>query len=401
MENKKYTYYTTEELLQDDYFISSMRHPTIESENFWNALITEGKIKKEDYDLSRHFVLFIQTPKVKLTKNEASDMWMNIEVENKKRLQKKIHYLYALSSAAAVACIIVLAVFFFPPGKPGTDIYQMAGIDIRNIQKPAIQGDDVQLVLTNKNQIVLKEKEPAVEYNTKGEVSINSQAVEQTAIQNNNKNEISYNQLVTPRGRQSRLILSDGSKLWVNAGSYVVYPVVFTGKTREIYVDGEILLEVAKDKAHPFIVKTDKMEVNVTGTSFNVCAYTGDATQSVVLVSGSVNIKTVDNIETDLTPNQLFTYTADGSQVKNVDVNDYILWKDGLYQYKSEKLASILKRLSLYYGKRIECSDSVANIVCSGKLDLKEDLDKVLTGLTKTIRVQCKKENGVYYITNY
>lgn len=400
MEKKDYSYYTTEELLQDDYFISSMRHPNAESKAFWDTLIAEGKVKKEEYELSRYFVLYIQVPKTKLNRNEASDMWMKIEVENKKRLQKMIRRLYTFGSVAAVACIVVLtgAIILFE--KTSSDTSQMAGLNIQQIPKPEMRVDEVQLILANKNQVVLKEKQSTVEYSKKGEVRVNSQAVEQDTVQDMNEDEVAYNQLVTPKGRHSTLILSDGSKLWVNAGTYVAYPVVFRGKTREIYVDGEVFLEVAKDKAHPFVVKTNKLDVNVTGTSFNVCAYADDPSQAIVLVSGSVNIKTVDNIETTLIPNQLFTYTADGSQVKNVDVDDYILWKDGLYQYKSEKLAFILKRLSLYYGKRMECSDSVANIVCSGKLDLKEDAEKVLTGLAHTIRVQCKKENGVYYITN-
>lgn len=397
MKRKDYSYYTTEELLQDDYFISSMRHPTTESEDYWKCLVEEGKIKREDYEISRNFILYVQPPKSKLTKNESTDLWMKIEVENKKRLKKMIRHLYIFSSS--VACLLlVVGVFWFTKEVKITRPIQ-AALQIEQIKKLDIQSNDIQLVLANNNQITLEEAQTDVEYSKKGEIKVNSKVIEQQVVSEEVSAEPAYNQLVTPKGRHSTLLLSDGSKLWVNAGTHVVYPVTFTGKNREIYVEGEVFLEVAHDKKHPFIVKTEKMDINVTGTSFNVCAYKNEQEQAVVLVTGSVNIKTVDKIETTLEPNQLFSHTSRGSRVKTVDVNDYILWKEGLYQYKSEKLSSILKRLSLYYGKQIECSESVASIVCSGKLDLKEDMDKVLSGLAATVRVKCEKKDGVYYIS--
>ncbi|GHV47845.1 hypothetical protein FACS1894181_02160 [Bacteroidia bacterium] len=87
-------------------------------------------------------------------------------------------------------------------------------------------------------------------------------------------------------------------------------------------------------------------------------------------------------------------------EVKTVDVDVYISWKSGIYQYESETLGVILTRLSQYYGQEISCSPQSACLKCSGKLDLKDDLDEVLSGIAKTAPVICHFSENKYLITN-
>ena len=127
---------------------------------------------------------------------------------------------------------------------------------------------------------------------------------------------------------------------------------------------------------------------------------TEDENNDIVLVTGSVHVRTTSGGETALKPNQRFSYAADGTAtVEEVDVYDYICWKDGLMRFKSEKLSNILKRLSDYYGKEIRWSKEIEDLKCSGKLDLKEDIEKVLTGLTKMIPVVYSKKGESYYFS--
>jgi ferric-dicitrate binding protein FerR (iron transport regulator) len=126
------------------------------------------------------------------------------------------------------------------------------------------------------------------------------------------------------------------------------------------------------------------MNIAVLGTSFNVTAYTADKEQSVVLVTGAVEVNTDSNKKIALTPNNRLTYTGGQLDVENVDASLYVSWVEGLYIYNSEKLGTILDRLSRYYGKTITYDARVSELRCSGKLDMKDELLDVLAGLAQT-----------------
>lgn len=413
---KKYSKYTMDELLLDDYFISSVLHPTSESQEFWEYLIQNGYVKADDFEKASFFVRATQSPKEKMFRKEKEMLWEKIEIGNKKNLKNKIRNLYIFSIAAA-ACIFLLigvSVSLYFAHHPEEKEYDPMALLKKNSDMQ--ESSEIRLVLSESKQMSFEENNTEVKYNEKGEVNVNSQAVvkekkHSSVVKEESRREVSkikneevvYNQLIVPKGKHSTLLLSDGTKLWINAGSHVVFPVIFEKDKREIYVNGEVYLEVTRNETCPFIVKTDRMQVNVLGTSFNVKSYDADKADDVVLVTGSVKVKTENGQETGLVPNQRFSCTADGvSNVETVDVYDYICWKDGLLRYKSESLAAILKRLSDYYGVEIQWDVEIENVSCSGKLDLKEDLEKVLTGLTKMIPVKFSKREMCYYFSmNY
>ena len=200
-----------------------------------------------------------------------------------------------------------------------------------------------------------------------------------------------------PNGERKQVILPDGSIVWLNANSVLIYPEKF-GKTRTLFLSGEGHFTVTKDKERPFIVKTKEMDVQVLGTSFNVMAYETDESSSVVLVTGAVQVDTKDDEDFRLEPNRMFSYYQGECDIKEVNVNDYILWKDGLYTYRSEHLSVILDRLSRYYGKKISYKFDVADLKCSGKLDMQEDLEVVLDGLSQTAPILYKKIDEEYIV---
>jgi ferric-dicitrate binding protein FerR (iron transport regulator) len=208
--------------------------------------------------------------------------------------------------------------------------------------------------------------------------------------------------LIVPQGKRSLLTLSDGSKIWLNARTRVVYPTTFDETKREIFVDGEAFLEVFHNEKCPFIVKTKELQLEVLGTSFNIMAYEKDTVQSIVLVSGSVKINSKNKKETILTPSEMYSCTNGMSEVKTVNVTDYISWKSGVYQYKNEYLSVILQRLSRYFGQDISYSPEVARLKCSGKLDMKDSLSLVLNGISKTAPIvwQFDESKNQYRIRN-
>ena len=269
--------------------------------------------------------------------------------------------------------------------------------DIVAVKKPSISTDQTLLILSEEKQIAIQGKESNLHYNQQGKLNVNSQTISQEA-ENKKKKKI-YNQLIVPAGKRSSITFSDGTRIWLSASSRVVYPIEFMENKREIYVEGEAFLDVYHDENRPFIVKTNKIDIRVLGTTFNVCAYENENTQTVVLVTGKVEVKTNNNEIKTLTPNNLLAYNDQkGISVHPVDVQEYIAWKDGFYQFKQESLKVITKKLNKYYGKTIIVDKCLTQITCSGKLDLKEELDDVLRTLIQTVPAQITKSNGEIYI---
>lgn len=234
-------------------------------------------------------------------------------------------------------------------------------------------------------------------YSPQGTVKVNSQAI--TLPEKTEEEKENYNQLIVPKGKRSFLVLADGSKLWVNAGTKVIYPVKFLRNKREIFVEGEVYLEVFHNEKSPFTIRTDKFDVQVLGTTFNINAYK-NWEASVVLVEGSINIKDTQSNSIKLSPNELISITEKGiGKKQNVNAKDYISWIDGLLILYSEPVGKVFDKLSLYYGTKIIYNDAVKDFPLSGKIDLKDDLKEVLRLISKTVPFHYKEENESIYIS--
>lgn len=381
--------------MEDDFFIRSNISPSLETINFWKEQIVAG-LDEQEYKLAMFFLRSINVKKEQMSDERQELVWTRIKDSNKiLQIERNRRFRsFMLFAAACVAVTIILSVSIY------TSVFNTTDIEvIAREMKIASESDEIQLVLCDK-PIPIGGKESKIQHDVKGAVVVNSEKVADLSQSSprSSKRSTEFNQLIVPNGKRSTLILEDGTKVWVNAGSRVVYPVAFAGGKREIYVNGEIFLEVTPDKKRPFVVKTKEMEVQVLGTSFNVTAYETDRSASVVLVNGAVVIDTKDKENVCLTPNNMFSYHEGESNIKEVDVNNYILWREGLYTYKSENLSVILDRLSRYYGKSISYKQDIAALKCSGKLDMQEDLEVVLDGLCQTAPVKYKKIGNEYVL---
>ncbi len=394
--NKDYTKYTTEKLLEDDFFIESNTSPTLDTINFWKGQIADG-LDEQEYQLAVFFLRSIRVKKEQMSNERQDLLWTRIKDSNKiLQMQRNRRFRsFIWMVAASVTVLIIFSISYIY-----TNVNKTPDVEaIAREMAVTPEADDIQLVLPDK-QIPISGQESQIEYDAKGTVVVNSEKIADAfqSSANSSKRSLEFNQLIVPNGKRSTLILEDGTKVWVNAGSRIVYPVAFADKKREIYVNGEVFLEVAPDKNRPFVVKTKEMDVQVLGTSFNVMAYETDESASVVLVAGRVQVDTRDDEDFRLEPNRMFSYHKGECDIKDVNVNDYILWKDGLYTYRSEHLSVILDRLSRYYGKKISYKSDVADLRCSGKLDMQEDLEVVLDGLSQTAPILYKKIGEEYIL---
>lgn len=393
--NKDYTKYTAEELLEDDFFILSNLSPSLETAHFWRNQIVAG-LSEHEYQLAVFFLNSVRVKKQQMSTERQNQLWENILQLNKRHQLARSHrfHLFMYVAASVVGLVIISISFLYIKTENLPDVESIVQI------MPVIsETDEIQLVMPDK-QIPISGQDSKIEHDKRGTIVVNSEKIVEETIgsSNSDKRPIKFNQLIVPNGKRSTLIFEDGTKVWVNAGSRVVYPVFFADEKREIYVDGEVFLEVTYDKKRPFIVKTNDMSINVLGTSFNVLSYAKDHSSAVVLVSGAVKVNTKEKEDFRLAPNDMFSVQNGECAIKEVNVNDYISWKEGLYTYRSEALSVILDRLSRYYGKKITYQPEVAVLKCSGKLDMQEDLDVVLEGLTKTAPVICKKIEEEYVL---
>ena len=249
---------------------------------------------------------------------------------------------------------------------------------------------EAKLILSDAKTVVITDKEAEIRYDDSKITVSRSQIPKEESAK--------YNQLIIPKGKMSRLTLSDGTKVWVNANTRIVYPAEFTGKQREIYVDGEIFLDVVHDD-RPFIVRTKGLNVEVMGTRFNVCAYDKGELERIVLVEGSVRVANkAGGNKRVLEPKQMYEAAGGETRVEEVDVRKYASWIEGLYYFDRERLENVARLLSDYYGVSIVCSEKTGGFACSGKLDLKSDLDEVLLGLSLSLPVVCEHVGDDMYI---
>ena len=193
-----------------------------------------------------------------------------------------------------------------------------------------------------------------------------------------------YNTLTTPRGRKTSVVLSDGTRVWLNAASSIRFPTDFVGRERKVEVSGEVYFEVAKNAGQPFIVKTistagrTPLEVQVLGTSFNITAYPDEATVSTTLTEGSVNVINSHGARL-MTPGQQLVSTGNGGMELNpgVDVQKVIAWKDDVFLFKKDELPAIMKQLSRWYDIEVHFDGNVSDHY-TGKISRQVNISQVL-----------------------
>jgi transmembrane sensor len=167
--------------------------------------------------------------------------------------------------------------------------------------------------------------------------------------------------VTVPRNKTFKVLLADGSEVWLNTESRLLYPTRFTGNRREVELEGEAFFHVAHDAEHPFIVRTHDVETRVLGTRFNIRAYKGEQPH-VTLVSGSVSVKSLPiAYSTVLSPGQDFSLTADGKpMVSAVDTEEYTAWVDGMFYFGNASLETIMLSIGRWYNVNIAFASSQA-----------------------------------------
>jgi ferric-dicitrate binding protein FerR (iron transport regulator) len=214
-------------------------------------------------------------------------------------------------------------------------------------------------------------------------------------VHTNLAEETRYNTVITPRGGEYQLVLSDGTKVWLNAASSIRYPVCFSGKERRVTVVGEAYLEVAKDAAHPFIVTTRQSNIMVLGTSFDVKAYPDEPTDKTSLVEGLVKVSAAGPGDVLLRPGaQVVVDCRRSLTVGTANLEEALAWKNGLFVFQSECLESITRKLYRWYNIDIVFNDNtLKDIRFTGRLRRYDDMTVLLDMISSTSRVTFTRDS--------
>jgi ferric-dicitrate binding protein FerR (iron transport regulator) len=169
-------------------------------------------------------------------------------------------------------------------------------------------------------------------------------------------------------GAKIKTVLPDSTVIWQNAGSIIKYPRDYTKKNRQVILSGEAFFAVHSDRLYPFYVRTNHLQVKVTGTRFDVSSYTDDRSTTVVLEKGKVGIQNLTNLKKSpyyLTPGMCYSFSEKEHKaiVKNVEVKKYISWKDGKLIFRNDPLSDVCKRLRRWYNAEIELSDNTGELL--------------------------------------
>jgi ferric-dicitrate binding protein FerR (iron transport regulator) len=212
--------------------------------------------------------------------------------------------------------------------------------------------------------------------------------------------------MIVPNGHQALLTLSDGTKVWLNAGSKLIFPSVFEAGKREVFVEGEAFFDVTKNPEKPFIVVTKGLNIQVFGTSFNVMAYPDEEVIETVLVTGKVQLERNDfslfkKEKVMLHPGQYAGLKKNGLklEVKDVDVESFISWKQGWYKLDKLPLSDVVSKLERYYNIKVVIIDKELELLkITGKLDLNANLNQVMDNLAEAVKIRYKIEQNTILI---
>ena len=248
----------------------------------------------------------------------------------------------------AVAAVLVPVIFactslvYFYRGAPATDpVAEVAAIT------PGMA--KAELVLSNGTTIALKNERRQQIFNGEGEligIDTSNTLVYQAVGQHPEE----WNTLRIPTGGEYQLILSDGTKVWLNSGTELRYPVQFQGKERKVELKGEAYFEVTQNATHPFIVKTAHSGIRVLGTSFNVSCYAEDKVEQTTLVEGAVEVILAGKV-CALQPGRQLQLDVEKQAVtiEEVDTRLYSSWKDGTFRFCNMPLEELVVKLRRWY----------------------------------------------------
>jgi len=301
--------------------------------------------------------------------------------ENKKRFSLNLNWINTIAAALILVSTILYLKNFWKQEASNPEAFD-------KITRIEPHSDQAELILPNGDKIPLSEQSEEIllpnvhlriEKNEAGEIIYRS-LIPQTAQLT------TWNTINTPIAGRFQIILPDGSKAILNAASSIRYPQKFPAHERRISMKGEVYFEIEKvldpqKRQKPFIVETDKQEIQVLGTKFNVNAYSDEPFTSTTLVEGSVQVKSKESAEMLLLKPGQEARLGNSFQLLDADLDALLAWKSGDFYFHQEDLSSVSRKLSRWYGVDISYPKSLQHIRLTGIFSKSSSLSTIIESL--------------------
>lgn len=295
------------------------------------------------------------------------------------------------SAAAVVVLSLGVAAYFLSNNNKTTGTVEQVAITIVQ-DVPAPQNNRATITLAN-GQTVYLDSAGNGALASEGNVQVMKLADGQIAYKGA-ASELVYNTLTNPKGsRVIDMTLSDGSRIWLNAGSTITYPVSFAGDERKVEIKGEVYFEVAHNAAMPFIVSHDNMKVKVLGTRFNINAYDDEPDVRVTLLEGSVRVASAIANRQSAKDNEFSAVLKPGEQAAitgahspltidhSPNLAQVMAWKNGLFSFTGADLATVMRQLSRWYDVQVKYEGQIPDRKFSGEITHDLTLSQLMNGL--------------------
>jgi len=291
---------------------------------------------------------------------------------------------YSLVAAAAALVITVGAGgYYWLANKPAKQVPQKPVAVVKPHDLPPGR-DAAILTLADGKKIVLDSASGAISQQGNVTVLNVNGMLSYAPTKKANEDEVVYNTVSTARGNQYQLVLSDGTKVWLNSASSLRFPASFTGNSRDVELDGEGYFEVVKNAAKPFHVKTRTQDIEVLGTHFNVNAYNDEETIKTTLLEGSVKVQSaVGNRQSAILKpgEQAIVGNDEGASIhisNDVDLDQVIAWKNGWFEFENTDLRMIMRQVSRWYDVDVAYEIKPCNERYGGRISRNLNLSSIL-----------------------
>ena len=308
------------------------------------------------------------------TQFNAIEGWEKVEPRLKSKSNNRF---YRLLPYAAILILCIGIITFLRTNSPQTNIPVSLH---KNISNPTVR-----LVMEDGNTLELNTTDSSQRLEHEDFKSDGKQLVYKHTESSGSPR---FHLLQVPRGGEYALVLSDGTRVWLNAETELSYPSYFSGKDRRVKLKGEAYFEVTADTSMPFIVETKHLQINVLGTSFNISAYP-DESHHATLAKGKIKA-IYEEKQVILSPGEQALLTDSGMIVHAVDIATYTSWKERRFVFKNKPLQEVARDLERWYNVRLTIRQDAQPIRLTANLPKYENIEKILHIIENIARVKCE-----------
>lgn len=343
---------------------------------FFSSLLNEENFKKQrdDYD-----------------KIEWEKAFEQVRVKvYKKKIQKRRMYFMGVAAVTVIMVITGILMFGFEEEKN----------DFVETDKLIFTGrKNAYLTLGSGDKIVLSKQDTLLKVKATDIHVARQKVVYRELVDGVGTREPEYNTLETPQGTEFQVVLSDGTKVWLNAESKLCYPVNFVGEERRVCLAGEAYFEVVRNDEIPFVVETSQANIFVHGTEFCVRDDYLGRENLTTLVSGSVSVHKHGGKTYSIKPGQQVSILGDSVRVAEVETMYFTSWKDGYFIFNQATLGEIMNELAKWYDfDYFFVGNTTANIRLTARMKKYDDVNPVLNMLSRAGNVLFSSKGRVLMI---